>query len=544
MGILLLIALASFGMTLIDRGLYVDGWYLDRWQRERAWPTVRRFYKEVGLPYLYVFHRTIGFLPGYTSKYRVITFVSLYGTSCVIYLLILQTGLFPDMAALLVAAVYLSYPGNKMMIEKTVSQYAVLPFAFYLAALLATWEISDRTNMSWVQLWLAMALFLISFNMHSLLVYYFAFVAYQAILLNDFTWSGLGGIQEYLLSYGYFIVLPFVFWLLKQFITPKSEAYRSYNSIKLRNVRPKMLAALTLEAFSVGLFGSLLRGLSYPNGRGYKFGIVVIAFSLTCALTIGALTEPENPFLAAAANYSTLAAFGLGAAFAAAFPYIISGNRFASRGWGTKNSALLGLPYALLVVGLAGWLMQPGAAYVSVVFLTVAGACILTRSHLFWISTYLKWISVRENVRQLRDKGALPADACLMVVRDNAHVDWYSDGSRMMPPVVLTSALASPARTITCLAILDPEVASGRDNALPHRHGDEVQCLIEQTTVPYWLNDIHRDGSQHLLTVEIQGLPLSPARVCGHLMARWLPRTKRGPQSIGSCTRSSLVAIS
>src|SRR4030042_3486687 len=74
--LLLLATIIAYQFVLFNDGIYLDGWYLDGWQRRKEWDVFKRFTNEVGLPYLYYFHRIMALLPFRTLAYKILSFLS------------------------------------------------------------------------------------------------------------------------------------------------------------------------------------------------------------------------------------------------------------------------------------------------------------------------------------------------------------------------------------------------------------------------------------------------------------------------------------
>jgi hypothetical protein len=500
--VLLVVTLAAFWPLLLSPIVTLDGWFLDRWQRDHDMATLRQFSTDVGMPYLYFYHRAFTWLPGFTRKYHYVTFASLYLSSVCIYILAWNTGLLAPVSCLFISALFLTYPGNKMLIEKSVSQYAVLPAMFFLASVIATSISFQNTLTQALAVLVSLALFFVSFNMNSLLVFYFIFVLYRFLLDADFQWKGQDWLAQHLAEHGLFLVLPFAFWLVKKTTSKPADTYRAYNNLRVRSLTPKNLVRAAYNTLMVGVFGSLCRGLAVSVWRGNRVSQIVVAACMFGAVAISEVFGAANPFAEPPSFWVGVLAFGVAAVVLASLPYILTANPFALRGWGTKNNALLGLPYALLTIGGAPLILRSTVAYTVILFVITVGAAMLNRSQFYWIANYLKWISVRANIQTLLWDKPHNDKFGLLLLRDELPVDWKTDGTRQLHTIQSTCMLAPLLTPITCLVVpaakLSHSFLTSSDKGVSQEEIDEA---IRDTTVGYSLAQIEKAGNQCLLVV-------------------------------------------
>ena len=72
----LLVGLLSYGLVILNRGLFLDGWFLEGWSKKETWHILKRFTGEVGMPFIYFLHTFITQHYIYTI-YDVITYYQL-----------------------------------------------------------------------------------------------------------------------------------------------------------------------------------------------------------------------------------------------------------------------------------------------------------------------------------------------------------------------------------------------------------------------------------------------------------------------------------
>ena len=76
--LLFVMLMLGHGLMLFNDGLYWDGWIVWGWQKTSDWDGMRRFFREVGMPLLYVNHRSIARFPCHLRLYKLLGFLSLY----------------------------------------------------------------------------------------------------------------------------------------------------------------------------------------------------------------------------------------------------------------------------------------------------------------------------------------------------------------------------------------------------------------------------------------------------------------------------------
>ena len=119
--------LVFHGFILINRGNYFDGWYLAGWTNRHAWGVMERFYKEVGMPYLYYLHRFLTSLPNHSAWYSLIIFMSIFSGSVFAGNFLISSGICSEREALLISILMVCYPGFVIGVEKTLIHYYITP---------------------------------------------------------------------------------------------------------------------------------------------------------------------------------------------------------------------------------------------------------------------------------------------------------------------------------------------------------------------------------------------------------------------------------
>lgn len=377
-----LYALVAHGVLLFNNGVYWDGWMIDSWHRNRDWPAMRRFFSEVGLPPVYYQHRILGGLGAGVFGFRLVAFGATLLSALAVYALSLRLGALGDLYSLLLALLYLSYAGYHMNTDTNVGLQYTLPTAIFYWAVYLALAAQDQSGAAHVALRaVALLAFLVAFNANSLLVYYFGFLALQLALqwpsggdLGQAAWVVAANLD--------YIALPFLFWILKERLTPRHGFYREYNRI---SIRPLRVMFRLLNAVRSGLEAPVSAPLRTAAAFHYLW-IPIAAFAAAFyaadrLVLIAPLPEGMVKVLLLAGPVLLLLA---------ALPYALVGQQFAPAGWATKHHMLFHLPVAMIVLGVAALVLPPNFAFAAIVLVLVANAAYLLRLYLFYIAVVAK----------------------------------------------------------------------------------------------------------------------------------------------------------
>jgi hypothetical protein len=384
-------ALLAHGVMLLNDGLYWDGWILESWQRNRSWPEMRRFFAEVGLAPLYYQHRFLAGLPHRLLAYRAIAFLALLLAAFAVYFIGRRIGLDASVCVAL-ALLFLSYTGYHMHVDTVVGiNYSVPMALFYWAALAALSALDHGGAAHWGLRIASLLLFALSFTANSTLVYYFGFLA----LMYGLRVAPLHGID--------YILLPFVYWFLKNRLTPRHGHYANYN-----RMRPLS------RHFPRGLLDALRFGLEASLTAPWKSAVAHHWLWLLAAVFFAAAALPRSfaePLLASPA--ARFLAWGLALFLLAALPYALVAHRFFADGWGTRFNLLFHLPVALIVLGVLGLALPPHLVLPALAVLLAANAVHLNLTYLHYLAAWVKnrsWLHKLARVPAARQASVLLVD--------------------------------------------------------------------------------------------------------------------------------------
>jgi hypothetical protein len=286
------------------------------------------------------------------AAYKAYTFALYLGSGLALNEVLRRNGHLPDNARIFVILLYLTLPLNAARVAQINFLYALCHFLFFTA-----WLAMSRYPL------MAGALFFISFNTNSLLVFYalpFAdhFVRHKAYLLSGF--------KQLWHSLAFFSAIPFVYFGIKQAYYKPYGLYEGYNThMSVHRLYPSMQSQLS------DLKASLVQ-VAEP---------ILVVFSACLIVLLIARRMPIAQ--GRAPSFRTNLALGVLGSIAtifACFPYWVVGHAPTFSEWTSRHQLLMPLGLALAYVGIAGLFGNIISR-----FLLIFAVC---ASVLFWISNY------------------------------------------------------------------------------------------------------------------------------------------------------------
>ncbi|MBU1152820.1 hypothetical protein KKB84_02475 [bacterium] len=383
--VILFFTLMAHGiMILLNDEVYFDGWYLVGWQRRKDFATMRTFYNQVGMPFLYYCHKFMAKLPRSIFWYKVLSFASLFLSSFFVYCLCQKSGSFTNAESLCIALLMLCYPGQHMTVEPTCIQYVFTLTLFLLGCLLGLQAEAAQGTAQWIMRGGAVVVFLISFNMNSLLAFYSGFILLLILCYISNEGLSLFGIIQYILKRGYYLALPFIYWFWKEKFTPRHGHYADYNRIRFKGI--KDIVAAYMQLLRTGVGGVFMQSLLFLFKQ--PIGWVIAA---VCGGTALCLSQHFLLFESMTrAKSGMIILYGAFLMSYGSISYILVGQPFGLRGWATKNNALLALPMALIIFGAGSMIQKPSVIAPFLGVLIIAHIIYLNYNYLCLLAVYAK----------------------------------------------------------------------------------------------------------------------------------------------------------
>ena len=505
--LLFVMLMLGHGLMLFNDGLYWDGWIVWGWQKTSDWDGMRRFFREVGMPLLYVNHRSIARFPCHLRLYKLLGFLSLYIVALSIYLIGAQFIGLPPAVAFALASLVLLYPGQQMLVEPVVSMnYLSAAAVFSAAAWLSFFAIGIHGIPGIVLRIFSLLLFFFSFNMNSLLIFYGAFFLLFALVQAaplPFPSTKAFLLPLSLIDYA---LVPPLYWFLKEKLTPRCGVYASYNRISPNYAR---LPADLRRCASVGLEQVCRDAVIYPFRR--KRWAVLAATVI--GLLLARFLIPATPLAAGG-----LLIFGFFTFVLAVLPYILVGQPISRRGWGTKNNLLLGIPFASFTVGVSSLLLSPPAFSAFMLVVMLLGAVYLSYIHLHWLAVWAKNLSILHHLANI--PGA--RDCAVIGLCDRHPIRGaFDDGHPEHASVFFTYMLLWAFGELKCLGMVE-----GYERTKPYAQS-EIDLAIANSTIDYSFQGLRRDGPQGVAVADVGPLCGSDVQVgWNYLLSRYVFRNR------------------
>jgi hypothetical protein len=336
--------LLGHGIILLNDGPFFDGWVIYSLLADNNWGELRSLFLEHGSPAMAYFHWSVGHLGPIVLGYRVTALLSILAAAIFVYAILVETGWLSRADALWVAILAALYPGMQANFELIHVTYAFC-YALFLGGFWAAFRAERVHGPAHVALRILVLITLFaSYTTNSLLVYHYGFL----ILL----FTRIGGLHQlrlrdvlvrYLPRRLDYVLLPIVFWVLKQTLFPRHGLYADYNRFQLSPVRFLANSALFLVN---GVYGQVNQALLAVLGQPALVLLLVLACSAAWSRARGPRPGEASPRVSpwmVLAGGLLLLALGM-------FPYVAVGLAPTLRGWSTRHTLLLGLPLSLLVV--------------------------------------------------------------------------------------------------------------------------------------------------------------------------------------------------
>ena len=474
----------THGIIFLNDGLFWDGWLVDAWQQNKDKDSMRRFYREVGMPNLYFEHWTIGRVQRRNIAYRTVSLVSLLLMAVFVFLTAVHTDLFNVQQAAVISLLFLSFPAYAVTFDGVASlQYTFKIAFFYAGCFLAAATLGKFDAANILAFVFSLVLFLVAFNANSVVVYFGGFLLFYAWLVHTRLPNGFETAEHFKLIA--LTVLPLAYWGAKEALAPRHGYYKEYNRIR---ITPFSVLQVGARSFRYGIDVPIIKPVL--EAIHTKSAILVLG-----GLFLGSLVFDLGWQFSALSKLEAVQILALGYALAllAAMPFMLVGQGASEGGWGSKNFMLFHLPFALVVFGWLA-LVPQSLGFVLLPLILLANSFFIIRTHLLYIA-----VSVKDKalIRWLVANPRLGSASVIKI--SEAH--WleypFENATTMYRPAYLSCMVKRiwPDRRI--LAILDTWGAStGRSLT-----AEEIEKALEETTIRYTFAPQVQPGPQYLVTI-------------------------------------------
>jgi len=494
--IIVVAGIAANGLLLFTNFIIWDGWWLiQELIYGHRFKLLLAYTQEFGRPIDYFYWRILGFFPKPEVAIKLLALVSWIIAALFMFRCLRVLGGLSALAACAVSVLFVTCPAYKMMGESilfmnTVS-FAIFWFAWWVYAK------AVFTPYPWTRI-VASTLFVVSFNLNSLLVFFYA-VGLVILLLEAKSYTPRIVFDLLLRRTRQFPelpLLPIVYWIGKSVFVPTSGHHLEYN-------KPSFAPTLLIAGYRHAWEYLVLSGArSLFEGLGMGLAIAVVGV-LLAAKFAPALRSPfgdsqKDPF-------GVMCVAGFGLLLAAAFPYIAVNQNLASDGWLTRNNILVGMPIAMVFVGSFGWVCVkfrlPSFFWISAVVTLCALFVIRSNKNLLELEALN---AKQQSLRQKMRSAVQASGASVVQIRDYF---WIPGTIPYYPPIIWTYLVAygdPRPRTfvIDVSGIAPPEERIAPDGskqllfpALPINSA-LLSKIMDQTTMSWLLDEVPLAGPQ------------------------------------------------
>lgn len=384
--ILLIYASLSHGLILLNNGLYWDAFMVDSWQRRKDWPTMKRYLSEVGMPIMYYVYKWNSYFPNRIFASKLLAFISIYVSSVLVYAIATYFNFLNSEQALLLSLLFLSYTGYHMMVDTVVGLQYTFPIAvFYTAVFLALYSNNLYGADEVLIKIISGVLFFYSFNANSILVYFFGFLSFYILFENNWQIRQINYPLSFLQNIG-FIILPFLYWTIKEKFTPRHGHCADYNRISLN------LFQITLGFFQAIRFSleiAIINPVLFVLRKQLIFLIILIVLGVNNYVSINLIMSVNQALF--------FVILGAVLFFLAVIPYILVGQPISFHGWTTKNAMLVHLPSSLIVYGVISLTIKDPVFFQSILLFYLLCTCVFNvRNYFYYLAVFIKdhsWLS-------------------------------------------------------------------------------------------------------------------------------------------------------
>lgn len=305
---------AHGGILLIPNAIYWDDWVLYRVDPE----IIFDIFRQVGSMFNLIGYLHVAMLEVGPWIYKALTFVLMFASGLLLNLILKRHAFITTETRFFIVLLFLVLPFNMARVTLITFPYTLCYFLFFLA-----WLLMDRFRI------VALALFFLSFNTNSLLVFYAAPVL--DMLYRSGNWSSLKSVLRFGIRRIDYMLVPFAYFFIKVYFFSPSGDYKGYNqSYDIRNLIPSAASQYD-DLFSIHLSVGLCLFLS------------LFAFLFIRNKSLIAIEKERIPW--------RLLVLGLLVFLLGAFPYWILGNVPTFYEWTSRHQLLLPLGSALVIVG-------------------------------------------------------------------------------------------------------------------------------------------------------------------------------------------------
>lgn len=418
---LIIVGFVVHGFIILMDGLYSDDFTLWSHFQNNDWHDLFMWFKEKGdmfgiSAYIHWGIKLL-FLNSYIFGYRIITFTFILINSILIYKLLNAMKIFEDDMNIVIAMIFLVYPANEMNFWAILLPGSLYLFAFILACILTVNIFKGKYINSFILnniiRIITLLLFTISFNINSLLVFYYGyFVLIYIILIKDKSeYFKHGKIIKYL----DYIALPIIYYIIKIIYFPTQGLSKGYNQIVINGLGSIIRCIFCFVSGIYYSFRPILNLIKEP--------IFIVILILYISYLTWEIIRNRNINKKAFRAYSFIL-YGLMLLAMAIFPYAAVG-KYPGAGTSSRHLFLINLPMGIIIVSiievsfLLAQSLSKNIKYYIYCLLIIMFIISNVQNYAEW---QFRWIKTRAIMSQLKDMNYAKIYSTF-IVEDNTYSD-------------------------------------------------------------------------------------------------------------------------
>ncbi len=498
--LLLVAGLISYGCLLPSDYLVQDGhayFYLLQYHHLND---LREFFGEVGRPWLSEILAPFASCAHVLVAFKSLSLLLVIGSAWLIDGIGVKSTFLNRHQSFLLALLALVVPAFKLYGDPSVFCYILSSFLFWMGLYLAL--LSREIGLSVRMLFRALGLicFAVSFTTQSCLVFYLGVPVFLILIdLKKGMQFDLRGLFQWGMRHLDFLILPLIVGMIIHQHSHGTGVYASYNDPKF-SLSHLFAGVKTLIAEGVvRQANDLLRTLC-------REPLQLVALIMFVLWMRERKCSSDRSLLTFSVSVTSMTLFALALLVLGIAPYILVGREFAAYGWYTRNSLLLPVPFAILLLALIqkssqGLNLRQYSIITPCILIFIVGCMMVDAGNVMsWQANRVKELAIRQAVLDY-DRGNTFS---VVIIRDEFKV---AHTIERYTPIALTFVLGEPNIGIHRLGLEDPEIlaqdysgASLADEGKKYSV-DYIKDLITKTTMDFALSGIDPDGGQMLLSI-------------------------------------------
>lgn len=482
-----------------------------------------RILTEIGRPQDIVFFAPFFLTDNIMFLAKALGVVAWIASACFQYTFLNNALLLPKEMSFSVAVVSLTCPFFSFWGELTYNMYIIAVMLFWLGWSMTATRLNNvlqKQDHFFYRLTIIIV-FVASFELNSNIAHLYSVALLVIIVrlkLTNFE-SFKTQTSTVLRRFGELALLPVLYWILKTQFTPTKGYWLSYNKVDFSLKAFFEGYTLFVQHLPLYLAGLVLQAL-LPAGVIVLL-LILVAFIWFQQIKLFFLNVTQT-------NMGRLLVGGVIFLFCSPFSYVAVGQLVVCDSWSARNTILINLPFALILISAVGLLIKhtlpsyPQTMLFVVGFTVTVGLVATNITTLRWQAFGVKQLAIQKALRDIISRDSKQSD----VLRD-AEIqslglplnsinlrDYYQIPHTLSyyPPIVWTY-LVAPTNAAPSIFVIETTSmmndaitldANGRESRsinLINLGPDDLFALKEATTLPYALRGIPNSGRTKTVAV-------------------------------------------